>query len=149
MIDKFDGKYEYLSNFHVLENPINHIHHIYPTSEHMYQALKTIDMEKRSWIASDPSPAVSKRRGRQVPLRPDWDKVKNEIMRFCLTFKFAYNPKLMVDFVNTYPNPLIEGNTWHDNYWGNCVCPKCSNIPGQNWLGISLMWLRQHFLRVI
>jgi predicted NAD-dependent protein-ADP-ribosyltransferase YbiA (DUF1768 family) len=37
---------------------------------------------------------------------------------------------------------LIEGNTWHDNTWGNCVCQKCQDIPGRNMLGMLLMELR-------
>ena len=37
---------------------------------------------------------------------------------------------------------LIEGNYWHDNYWGNCLCPKCKEIEGQNQLGKILMKVR-------
>jgi predicted NAD-dependent protein-ADP-ribosyltransferase YbiA (DUF1768 family) len=38
---------------------------------------------------------------------------------------------------------LVEGNWWCDNTWGNCSCPKCENIPGQNRLGTLLMQVRQ------
>jgi predicted NAD-dependent protein-ADP-ribosyltransferase YbiA (DUF1768 family) len=36
---------------------------------------------------------------------------------------------------------LIEGNTWHDNFWGVCSCPKCTfpPIPQTNWLGKILV----------
>lgn len=37
---------------------------------------------------------------------------------------------------------IVEGNYWHDNYWGNCTCDKCKNIEGQNKLGKILMKIR-------
>ena len=37
---------------------------------------------------------------------------------------------------------LVEGNWWHDNFWGDCYCPKCKGIPGANTLGRLLMELR-------
>ena len=37
---------------------------------------------------------------------------------------------------------LIEGNTWHDNYWGVCSCSKC-NGRGKNRLGKLLMKVRE------
>ena len=40
---------------------------------------------------------------------------------------------------------LIEGNNWHDNYWGKCYCAKCTKIDGQNKLGAILMKLRDMF----
>lgn len=21
---------------------------------------------------------------------------------------------------------IVENNTWHDNFWGVCTCPRCS-----------------------
>jgi hypothetical protein len=35
---------------------------------------------------------------------------------------------------------LIEGNTWHDNYWGVCECGRCKG--GVNKLGELLMKVR-------
>jgi len=43
---------------------------------------------------------------------------------------------------NTEGYELIEGNFWHDCYWGNCSCEKCKNIEGQNVLGRLLMKVR-------
>jgi predicted NAD-dependent protein-ADP-ribosyltransferase YbiA (DUF1768 family) len=39
--------------------------------------------------------------------------------------------------------PLVEQNTWHDNYWGDCRCgrPSCGE-PGKNYLGGILMAAR-------
>jgi predicted NAD-dependent protein-ADP-ribosyltransferase YbiA (DUF1768 family) len=45
--------------------------------------------------------------------------------------------------LDTGDEELVEGTTWHDNIWGNCSCPKCKNIPGQNRLGKLLMQIRE------
>jgi len=37
---------------------------------------------------------------------------------------------------------LLEGNRWHDNFWGNCDCPNCRDKPGLNYLGKILMRVR-------
>lgn len=37
---------------------------------------------------------------------------------------------------------LIEGNTWHDNFWGDCTCKKCETVERKNTLGKLLMKLR-------
>jgi predicted NAD-dependent protein-ADP-ribosyltransferase YbiA (DUF1768 family) len=33
---------------------------------------------------------------------------------------------------------LVEGNTWHDNFWGRCSCRNCRG-KGVNHLGQLLM----------
>jgi len=38
---------------------------------------------------------------------------------------------------------LIEGNAWHDNFWGDCFCEKCRDIEGLNVLGNILMRIRE------
>jgi hypothetical protein len=40
---------------------------------------------------------------------------------------------------------LIEGNYWHDNYWGVCTCENCvsNGIVGRNRLGTLLMKVRE------
>jgi len=32
---------------------------------------------------------------------------------------------------------------WLSNFWGNCTCPRCRDIDGQNWLGRILMVVRE------
>jgi len=57
--------------------------------------------------------------------------------------KFAQNPDLRKKLLATGTEELVEGNTWHDNYWGDCSCPECKNIKGRNQLGITLMRVRK------
>lgn len=143
MIDFFDGEYAFLSNFYnascIFEEKL------YPTVEHAFQAAKSLDHAERDWIAAAGSPGLAKRLGRRINLRPDWEKVKFDVMEECLRSKFA-DPVLKQKLLTTGDEELVEGNYWHDNTWGNCSCEKCKNIVGRNMLGNILMKLRTEFM---
>lgn len=143
MIDFFDGEYAFLSNFYnascIFEGKL------YPTVEHAFQAAKSLDHAERDWIAAAGSPGLAKRLGRRVNLRPDWEKVKFDVMEECLRSKFA-DPVLKQKLLATGDEELVEGNYWHDNTWGNCSCEKCKDIIGRNMLGNILMKLRTEFM---
>ena len=139
MINCFDGKWAFLSNFYW--NEIEHEGIKYPTNEHFFQAMKTLDMDERCQIANSLTPGQAKRMGRKVSLRPDWEDVKEDIMLEGLCIKFA-DEQLADWLVATGDAELVEGTTWHDNEWGDCSCPKCRNIVGKNKLGKLLMKVR-------
>lgn len=143
MIDFFDGEYAFLSNFYnascIFEEKL------YPTVEHAFQAAKSLDHAERDWIAAAGSPGLAKRLGRRINLRPDWEKVKFDVMEECLRSKFA-DPVLKQKLLATGDEELVEGNYWHDNTWGNCSCEKCKDIVGRNMLGNILMKLRTEFM---
>ena len=139
-IDCFSGEYEFLSNFYPCEITMpDGI--VYPTSEHAFQAQKTQDIDKRRNIATLSTPGQAKRAGRKLELRKDWEDIKNDVMFTTILYKFQ-NPELKGKLLATQGKMLVEGNTWHDNYWGNCTCDRCKNIKGENHLGQSLMGLR-------
>jgi ribA/ribD-fused uncharacterized protein len=140
MIIEFEEKYAFLSNFY--PSPFTHDGIEYPTVEHFFQAAKTLDIQERKAIAAAKTPGLAKRMGRSVQLRPDWEKVKAYYMELGLCLKFA-NKDLAEKLLATGDEELIEGNWWHDNIWGSCMCDKCINIPGRNMLGILLMDLRK------
>ena len=143
MIDFFDGEYDLLSNFYnascIFEEKL------YPTVEHAFQAAKSLDQAERDWIAAAGSPGLAKRLGRRVNLRPDWEKVKFDVMEECLRSKFA-DPVLKQKLLATGDEELVEGNYWHDNTYGNCSCERCKDIIGRNMLGNILMKLRTEFM---
>ena len=139
MINCFDGKWAFLSNFYW--NEIEHEGIKYPTNEHFFQAMNTLDMDERCQIANSLTPGQAKRMGRKVSLRPDWEDVKEDIMLEGLCIKFA-DEQLADWLVATGDAELVEGTTWHDNEWGDCSCPKCRNIVGKNKLGKLLMKVR-------
>ena len=139
MIDCFDGKWAFLSNFY--QNEIEHEGIVYPTNEHFFQAMKTLDNDERRQIANCLTPGQAKRMGRRVALRSDWESVKEDVMFLGLCLKFA-DEQLADWLLETGDEELVEGTTWHDNEWGNCSCPKCTNIEGKNKLGKLLMRVR-------
>lgn len=142
VIDQFRGRWAFLSNFHPA--PLTWEGIEYPTSEHAFNAGKTEDWARRRWIADAPPPREAKRRGRSVPLRPDWDvRVRFEVMAAVLRAKFGCHPGRVDALLSTGSAVLVEGNTWHDNVWGDCQCgrPACAE-PGANHLGRLLMELR-------
>lgn len=140
MIDFFDGEYAFLSNFYnascIFEGKF------YPTVEHAFQAAKSLDHAERDWIAAAGTPGLAKRLGRRVNLRPDWEKIKSDVMEECLHSKFT-DPTLKQKLLATGDEELVEGNYWHDNCWGNCTCEQCANKPGENRLGKLLMEIRK------
>lgn len=139
MINCFDGKWAFLSNFYW--NEIEHEGIVYPTNEHFFQAMKTLDNDERRQIANCLTPGQAKRMGRRVALRSDWESVKEDVMLLGLCLKFA-DEQLADWLLETGDEELVEGTTWHDNEWGNCSCSKCINIEGKNKLGKLLMRVR-------
>ena len=139
MISCFDKEWAFLSNFY--ESKIEFEGIVYPTNEHFFQAMKTLDIDERRAIANALTPGKAKRMGRRVTLRSDWEEVKDEVMFLGLCLKFA-DDQLADWLLETGDEELVEGTTWHDNEWGNCTCEKCKNIPGKNKLGKLLMKVR-------
>ena len=81
-------------------------------------------------------------KGRHIELRGDWEQVKDNIMYEIVKDKFTRNSNLKSLLLKTNSSILIEGNWWHDNYWGDCYCEKCQNKEGKNTLGLILMRIR-------
>ena len=140
IICKFDGEFFFLSNF--FESKVEYEGITYPTVEHAFQAAKTLDNDTRKKVAAAGSPGQAKRMGRSLYLRADWEKVKFKVMEDLIREKFK-NPGLKEKLLSTGDAELVEGNTWHDNIWGNCNCPRCIEIEGQNNLGKTLMKIRK------
>jgi len=138
MINSFQGQYRFLSNFYWADTEYDGV--VYPTSEHAYQAAKTLDASERKMIFNAHTPGQAKRAGRKVTLRSDWEEVKVGVMLKILRSKFS-DPSLARRLVETESQSLVEGNHWHDNFWGVCSCPKCHG--GKNMLGKLLTLVRK------
>lgn len=148
VIDKFDGtRYRFLSNFYLCAVVYDGI--LYMHSEGAFQAQKTLDTELRKYVANLTAANSKKACGRRglygfkIELRPDWEVVKDDVMYKVVKAKFEQNPGLKEKLLATGDAILVEENTWHDNYWGDCTCHKCINIPGKNQLGKTLMRVRE------
>lgn len=136
IICNFRGGYRFLSNFYPCDVGG------WPSVEHAFQAAKTDATMWRLRIRQAPTPGAAKRLGAQVPLRADWEDIKVNQMRALLRLKFRFAP-LRTKLLQTGEAELVEGNRWHDNFWGACSCDKCTPVPKQNWLGILLMEIRE------
>ena len=140
-IEDFTGDYHFLSNFSPAQVRLDGV--AYPTVEHAYQAAKTQEPEGRERIRGASTPDLARKMGRKLTARPDWHDLKVEVMRDLVRQKFAGRPDLAELLLATGDADLVEGNTWHDNFWGQCRCPRCAEAKGLNWLGRLLMEVRE------
>lgn len=140
VIDNFHGVHEWASNF--CYSPFTYQDITYPTNEHFFQGWKGT-VEDRARIAALATPGKAKREGRKIHLCWNWEAIKDEVMMTGLTQKFTQNQHLAAKLLESKGYELVEGNTWHDNYWGNCSCTRCHGKPGLNKLGEMLMKLRE------
>jgi len=160
-IGAFKGSWSFLSNFYPATvklwitatgmvfaadpqkpdwNPVE----FYPSVEHAYQAAKFLDPRIRArfqWATMSAGQAKAMGYDLRDQVRADWKEVSLEIMRDLNRQK--YTPSILKrKLLATFQAELIEGNWWHDNFWGNCLCEDCEDKPGLNHLGKILMEVR-------
>ena len=136
-ITSFREEYAFLSNFYQAEVTFEGM--TYPNNEAAFQAAKCLNPEERIPFTKQKNPVIAKRMGRKVKLRPDWEKVKIGIMEEIVRAKFTQHPELAEKLVATGNVPLMEGNKWHDTFWGvDAVTGR-----GENHLGKILMQVRE------
>jgi hypothetical protein len=110
----------------------------YPSTEHAYQAAKTFNTgERAEFQREEITPGTAKRMGQLVTLRKDWSSYRMPIMARLIDIKFQ-QPELRQMLIDTAPKLLIEGNYWHDLFYGVCFCAKHQG-EGLNNLGRLLM----------
>ena len=146
VIDNFRLEYDFLSNFFL--HPIIYKNKLWQTTEAAFQAMKTDNEDFQEQIRIAKHPAVAKKMGKCVPIRKDWEDVKESIMKEVCTVKFS-EPKMAKALLDTGNAYLIEGTTWHDNLYGICVlkgCWRCESKIGKNILGKILMEIRKEIL---
>lgn len=131
MINSFTGNYFFLSNFY--QAPVWYQGMQFQNNEAAFQAAKCPEKMIQFTILN---PSQAKRLGRRVPLRPDWEDVKDKVMYTVCKGKFLQNPYLLKKLMDTGDAELIEGNTWGDKIWGQV------NGVGENRLGKILMNIR-------
>lgn len=108
----------------------------WPTTEHYYQAMKTLNVEEQEMVRDLSSAHLARLAGQKVTLRPDFDQVKDQMMMRGLEAKFTQNKFLQDILLDTSDEEIVE-NSPVDFYWG---CGKDGS--GQNKLGKLLMELR-------
>ena len=110
----------------------------WPTVEHYYQAQKFAGTTQERLIQMASSPKEAKRLGgsRTWPLRPDWESVKDDVMRRAVRRKFETHEDARISLIFTGNAAIIEALPW-DYYWGEGRSGK-----GKNKLGQILMEVR-------
>ncbi len=126
----------YMSNFS--RHPVVLYGKQWPTSEHFFQAQKFAgtEHEERVRLATTPKEAARIGRDRTLPLRVDWEDVKDNIMRVVVRAKFTQHIELRKQLVATGDEDLVEATT-DDDYWG---CGESGG--GKNMLGVVLVEVR-------
>lgn len=113
---------------------------VWRTTEHYFQAQKFPDSpDYQERIRTTPSPMVAARlgRSRSVPIRKDWESVKDDIMRTAVRLKFSQNEDMKQLLLSTGDAVLVE-HTKNDRYWGDG-----GDGRGRNMLGKILMEIRE------
>jgi hypothetical protein len=127
----FRGKLFFLSNFYPCRVEFEGM--VFACVEAAFQAAKTLDRSVRGRFPRMDG-REAKAAGRRVPLRPDWSRVRLEVMESCLRSKFSST--IAMATLKGVPGEIVEDNTWGDYFWGRC------NGRGENNLGKLLMKIR-------
>ena len=111
----------------------------WPTSEHYFQAQKFAGTEHEEEVrkCGKPSEAAAMGRSRKLPLRRDWESVKERIMMEALRAKFTQHGDLKATLLGTGDATLVE-HTENDSYWGDG-----GDGSGKNRLGQIQMQVRE------
>ena len=134
-IKGFDGKYRFLSNFS--NHQVVYSGLVFKNAEAAFQAQKCPSRTKEF---VNLTPSAAKRLGRRVPLRIDWEEVKDDIMLAIVRDKFTRNKGCREKLIQTGDAYLEEANDWGDTYWGTV------NGKGVNMLGQILMQVREELM---
>ena len=110
----------------------------WPTTEHYFQAQKFVGTPYLDQIRQlkTPKDAANLGRDRALPLRPDWEVVKDKIMRQAVQQKFQTHADIRTILLATEDEMLVE-NSPFDYYWGSG-----KDGSGQNKLGLILLEVR-------
>ena len=129
-IKGFFGDYRFLSNF--WKTPVFFEGVLYPSVENAFQAAKVANSQSRQPFCTC-EPWESKKFGKNVELRKDWEEIKLHVMYMCVFDKF-YRKLMLRDMLLKTPDYLEETNYWNDKIWG-----VNEQGEGQNNLGRILM----------
>ncbi len=124
------------SNFSA--HPVRIAGKTWPTTEHYFQAQKFAGTEHEDLVRLAKSPMIAARlgRSRKRPLRRDWEKVKDQVMRTAVEAKVRQHEDVRAALLGTGEEELVEAAP-RDSYWG---CG--SDGKGRNRLGQILMDVR-------
>lgn len=132
----YRGKYvhNWFSNMTLCELIFNGIS--FPSSENIYQALKTTNKEDFLFI-SNQTPHGSKKFIKTMKQRQKFDKL--HVMYNVIKIKATQNETFRNQLIETGESIIVEWNNWNDKFWGVSI----HDCMGQNQLGMILMRIRK------
>lgn len=154
LIKQFTKEYSFLSNFYSCK--IIYKDTEFSSTEQAYQWAKCDNDKDKNKILKALKPGVAKTLGKHVTLIDNWEDKKINIMLELLRIKFSQE-SLRTMLLATKDALLIEGNYWHDNFWGVCFCKRCFgglfaatvNAAHNNNLGRLLMQIREELKNIV
>lgn len=132
---KLKDPHGHMSNFY--PSAISYMGKTYSTSEHLYQAQKfshNLDYYEKIRTAHSPWLAAKLGRSKDFLTVPNWEAIRDDVMRVVVYLKYTQNLKIQAELLATGKAKLVEYFPG-DNYWsgyGN----------GKNVLGSILMEIR-------
>jgi len=136
-IIEFTEDYRFLSNFWICNELINYASLSSYSTESIYQACKSLHPTETKQIAAM-LPSRAKRAAKTIKYpNPNFHAQKLEVMQDLVLIKFR-QPDLKELLLATKDAELIEGNWWHDSFWGL----DFHTNQGLNHLGHILMTTR-------
>lgn len=111
---------------------------VYPTSEHAYQAAKCTDVQGKKEIQIAKSPLQTKELSSKkyaAAKRPDWDRVKLEVMESILRAKLAQHQEVRDALIRSAQEEIAEDSPV-DSFWGRGKDGNGQNNLGKLWMKI-------------
>ena len=140
---KVSGPYGRLSNMASNLSLLVNDNYI-PSTEALYQACKyPLFPNIQQMILTQKSPMLAKKCSKKYEgyVRQDWDKIKFQVMRWCLRLKLLQNWEVFSEILLRSGNlPIVEYSS-KDSLWG-AIPDGRGNLEGVNALGRLLMELR-------
>ncbi|MEU9074038.1 NADAR family protein [Kitasatospora sp. NPDC048538] len=111
---------------------------LWPTSEHYFQAQKFAGTRHAELVRRARTALRAAELGRDPsrPLRRDWERVKDDVMRRAVEAKFRTHDDIRAVLLSTGDEEIVE-DTGTDHYWG-----RGRTGTGRNVLGRILMRTR-------
>jgi len=115
----------------------------YPTSEHAYQSFKFVktnpELAEKIQKAKSAHDAFKLAQEEKSEIDPDWDNIKQDIMKEILHCKVEQHPYVQKKLLQSGDREIVE-DSWRDDYWG-----WGKNRDGKNMLGKLWMEVRDEF----
>ncbi len=143
-----DKIFFYPKEFYVFDNfssfQVEYKGHVFPTSEHAYQAMKFIktnkDLFEKIKSAKSAHDAQKIAYENKEFADPEWDNIKKDVMKDILRHKVKQHPYVLKKLLQSGNREIIE-DSWRDAVWG-----WGPNRDGQNLLGKIWMEVREEFM---